>query len=811
MNNPAHILVVDDDPASREATIRSLESVGYEITNAKNGTEALQFAAHEQPDLILLNVMLPDINGIEVCHKIKANPELHNVVVILILGIMAESEHHAKGLDSGADDYISRPVSNRELIARVKTALRIKQAEDSIQANQQRCQSIFMDSPIGIKLYDQDGALLEINPACIDLFGLNDPMDSLNFNMFEDPHLTAANSEKLRDGVAAHFEVAYDFETIKSLGLYQTNKSGIIHLDVMVTPLIGQGNKIQGYLAHFQDISERKHSEISIQQNQANISALIENSTGSIWAVDKDFRLIVGNSEYHREVQSTLNRSFLPGDLLINADLPDNISEIWHGYYKRALQGEAFSVETPRQLGDTSQVMEYRFNPIYGSEGQVDGVTVVGRDISEQKQIQEALQMDKEIARKYFEIAGVMFIALNENGQVSLVNRRGCEILGYDRGEILGKDWFNNFIPAGHRATLKDIFNRLMTGELKAGKHGENKVLTKNGQERIISWHNTVITNEFGDIAGTLSSGEDVTEQKRIQDQLHQSQAVLEQSVKDRTQELAARVEQVEKLNLAITNLLSDLQSHQISLETTRDELQAAHEQMKEEHIQEQALLLRLSQGLLTLNDKNSIMQFSLEQAKIALNAEFAAIALVDDEGRNFGLVAWDGWPSKFQKKSMNPLDSHFAMAKVIRNKTTMALADITKDYGLEFPALAQKTKIRSALLVPLISGEKAIGGMALHGSKPRHWSEEEIRLLALIGNTTAQAMERSRLFEFEQNARSQAETIAQVSQIISASLDIKTILNSIMENIARILPHDTGSIFVNYPDGSLEMVVARG
>lgn len=146
------------------------------------------------------------------------------------------------------------------------------------------------------------------------------------------------------------------------------------------------------------------------------------------------------------------------------------------------------------------------------------------RDITEQKKAEEAIQQEKDMAQRYLDIAGVMLVALETDGTVTLINKKGCQILGCEEEEIIGKNWFDNFIPKAMRREIQDVFDELMQGTSSVRQYNENPVLTKKGTERMVAWHNTLLTNDKGDIIGTLSSGEDITENRRLEEQLFQSQ-----------------------------------------------------------------------------------------------------------------------------------------------------------------------------------------------------------------------------------------------------------------------------------------------
>ncbi|MBR2657473.1 phosphate regulon transcriptional regulator PhoB [Yoonia sp.] len=117
------VLVVEDEPAQREVLAYNLESEGFRVIKAADGNEALLLVKEEQPDLILLDWMLPGTSGIEICRQIKSRPAFR-MTPIIMLSARSEEVDKVRGLETGADDYMSKPYSIIELLARVKAHLR---------------------------------------------------------------------------------------------------------------------------------------------------------------------------------------------------------------------------------------------------------------------------------------------------------------------------------------------------------------------------------------------------------------------------------------------------------------------------------------------------------------------------------------------------------------------------------------------------------------------------------------------------------------------------------------------------------------
>ena len=133
MRDPAKILVVDDTPKNVKLLADLLSAKGYAVATASSGAEALAKVEAEKPDLVLLDVVMPEMSGYEVCRKIRENPKAGILPVVMVTAL-DPSEERIKGLEAGADDFLTKPINQPELLARVKSLLRIKELYDTVQA-----------------------------------------------------------------------------------------------------------------------------------------------------------------------------------------------------------------------------------------------------------------------------------------------------------------------------------------------------------------------------------------------------------------------------------------------------------------------------------------------------------------------------------------------------------------------------------------------------------------------------------------------------------------------------------------------------
>jgi len=136
MNTPAKILVVDDTPRNVKLLADLLGVKGYAVVTATSGQEALAKIDAELPDLVLLDVVMPEMSGYEVCQKIRDNPATKMLPVVMVTAL-DPSQERVKGIEAGADDFLAKPINQAELLARVKSLLRVKELHDMVQAQAQ--------------------------------------------------------------------------------------------------------------------------------------------------------------------------------------------------------------------------------------------------------------------------------------------------------------------------------------------------------------------------------------------------------------------------------------------------------------------------------------------------------------------------------------------------------------------------------------------------------------------------------------------------------------------------------------------------
>ena len=245
----ARILIVDDNEPARYALGRTLRKHGFVVVEAGTGEEALRISARENPDLVLLDVNLPDIHGFDVARQMKTAETTRHTPILHLSASAIRPEDRADGLSAGADAYLVEPVDPGELVANIQALLRLRNAETGLQHTSALLATVIQSSPLAMIVFADDGSILRWNPAAERLFGLAAAEVEGRRAAFEAlPFLGAHARADTRSDAASRQSAEYT---------YQRADGATIEVAMFEAPL----EHSKGHVAIFEDISTRKRFE----------------------------------------------------------------------------------------------------------------------------------------------------------------------------------------------------------------------------------------------------------------------------------------------------------------------------------------------------------------------------------------------------------------------------------------------------------------------------------------------------------------------------------------------------------------------
>ncbi|MCL5035898.1 MAG: PAS domain S-box protein [Chloroflexi bacterium] len=364
-------------------------------------------------------------------------------------------------------------------------------------------------SPDAVFIADLEGKILQASDKALDLFGYENLSDLRGVSFLNlvvpDQHEEAMND--FRESIKTGLTRGYECTMLRKDGSQFTGEaSATLTMDVSGSP--------EYFIAIIRDITDRVKFESAVREQNAFLQQLIDSIPSPIFYKDKNLRYVGCNKAFEEFIG--LSRDKIIGKTVYDVS-PKDLADKYHEKDKELLNSPDVQVyeESVSNAGGTRHAVIFRKAAYRNAAGEIIGQIGIIHDVTKLRQAEKALTKERDAARKYLDLAGVLIVAIDQKGKIIQVNREACKVLGYNEEEITGKSWFKNFIPGRIRKEVKAVFSKIMAGELEGSEYFENYVLTKSGEERLIAWHNTYLTDEDGRIISTLSSGLDITEERK--------------------------------------------------------------------------------------------------------------------------------------------------------------------------------------------------------------------------------------------------------------------------------------------------------
>jgi len=490
----AKVLIVDDKEENLIALEEVLREVDAELVRAQTGEEALRAILEHHFALALLDVQMPGMDGYELAKLMRGGEEkTARMPIIFLSAVYSDDFHVFKGFEAGAVDFITKPYNPQQLRNKVEIFLEIDRARnEDVRRSEERLRTIVQNSGDGILVVDRNGAVRFANPAAAALFGRRE--DELTGEPLGFPSSIGTS----------------EIEVLRSDADIR-----IVEMRMVRTEWDGE----HAFLATFRDLTERKRAEEALGASERRFKQFFENQPAYSYIVSSDGVIL----DVNKAALDALGykKDELTGKHVSIVYAPESVDAAQSAFAEWRDTGRTASRElTVMTKNGERRVVMLSAETVRNEDGSIQHSISVQQDITERKRAEDALRRERDRAQRYLDVSGVMMLALDATGHVTLVNRRGAAILGKSQRDILGVDWLEKFTPARVRTKIAGIFGTLMKGVTEGAEYVENPVVAADGRERVIAWHNVLLRDETGRITGTLSAGEDITERKEMEEQL---------------------------------------------------------------------------------------------------------------------------------------------------------------------------------------------------------------------------------------------------------------------------------------------------
>lgn len=278
------------------------------------------------------------------------------------------------------------------------------------------------------------------------------------------------------------------------------------------------------------ELSELKNAE-ELNKIQLNLKASLNSPSDIIiLSLDTEYRYMFYNQAHSNSMKISYNSNVVEGKCIFDFMSSQSDIDKVKVYYDRTLLGETHTHIA--QFGDiTKHYFETVYSPIIDDAQEIVGLTAFSRDVTKRENALIALKYEKETAQNYLDVAGVMIVILDIDGNIILMNKKGCKIIGSEYKDIIGKNWFDNYIPKKSKVEIHNMFLKVFSKKAVLTEKHDNVIITSSGEERLISWNNSLIVDEKQQITGVLSSGEDITDQRNKEIELQRTKMYLQSSL----------------------------------------------------------------------------------------------------------------------------------------------------------------------------------------------------------------------------------------------------------------------------------------
>ena len=480
------ILIVDDQPGNLRFLSKVLVEQGYLVQRAISGKMVLDAKFDSLPDLILLDIMMPEIDGYEVCRRLKEN-QLTREIPVIFLSVLKESFDKVKAFEVGAVDYITKPFQVEEILVRIKNQLTIKELSTQLNQRNEQLEKQIQRALLLNKITQEIRSSLEpeqIFQTAANQIGQAFGANRCLIHSYQDlpnQHIPFV-AEYKEPGLSSMLDIEIPIKGNSHAELVLAQEEAIASDDVYIDPLLAPAS----HLCHKLGLKSMLTVRTSYQGKVNGLIGLHQYDHFRHWTAE--------------EIELLELVAAQVGIALAQANL---------------LKSER---ERRIELNEQNQRLQ--------------------SEIRTRRMVETALRDSQQRLSFLVQATPLVVLEWNINGKITAWNPAAERVFGYSAAEVIGKKWFELILSENSKTHVLKIYQQLLTEKVKS--HSINENLTKDGRTIICEWYNTPLLDEQGYLIGIASIGLDITKRKQAEEELQHSKKAAETANRAKSEFLAA-------------------------------------------------------------------------------------------------------------------------------------------------------------------------------------------------------------------------------------------------------------------------------
>ena len=813
------VLIVDDDQKVRALLTELIEHEGYEVMSAADGGSGLEAVNSFEPDVVISDVVMPVMDGIELCRQIKKEPRTCDIPVLLVSGLRNAVEDSMEGLTAGADDYLEIPFRNEALLVKVARLAERRRVEKHYREIVEQAADI-------IYTRDMDGTITSINAAGARFFGKS-PSEIVGGHL---SNLIGAKAAA-RD-IEETKRVASD-SPLRSIHYLEDTEDSGRYLEGVITVERDRKLRPTGIRGVIRDITEQKLAEAALRESEERYRRLVELSPEAI-IVHCEGKFVYVNPAAQR-LWGASGPEELIGKPVLDVVHPDSRDIV----IRRIREVEELGSSTPlneqkhiKLNGDVIDVEVTGMPFVFRGQPAVQAMI---RDVTDRRRGREALRQTEERLRTVVSSASLILYAIDKNGLITLSEGEGLKALGWKPGELVGQSVFELY-----RDNPEIIQN------IRRALAGETFSSTIDLGDVALESRYSPLRDEAGTVIGVIGVATDITENRKAQKALQENEERYRELFENAndisyTHDLAGNFTSLNRSGEQITgysreeafqmNIVDVLAPEYVSIarqmitQKTDDNIPTIYEleiitknrrrvrlevstrliydygkpvgvqgvgrdlterKRSEEALaqqsQREAMVHRISQAIRCSLDSSEIFRTAVHELGSYLNADRCSLFIKDQTGSLVTNTA------EYHVDGILPAAANFQLEDLrsligsLNEKGVLCFNDAAHDVRIAdlYERILSKAGVRSIMYVAIRVGDEVTAAFALSTTRElRHWSESDIALAKAVADQTGIAIRQAELYQKAEATSKREVLVNNLTMAIRASLSLPEVLST--------------------------------